>query len=107
MVPVASATMRVRKWVRVSGQVQNVWFRDSTCREAERLGLSGWVRNLTDGTVELEAEGRPGAVDALVAWAHDGPPRALVAKVSVETVPTSGGSGFEIRSDSRGRDHRG
>jgi acylphosphatase len=95
--------MRVRKRVRVSGHVQNVWFRDATRSEAERLGLSGWVRNLTDGRVEIEAEGPFDAVETLAVWAHAGPPRASVREVEVETIPTSGGSGFEIRLDSRGQ----
>jgi acylphosphatase len=82
----------------VSGLVQGVWYRQSCRREAERLGVSGWVRNRSDGRVELEAEGTRGAVDALLAWAHYGPPRALVESVDVEPVALEPGDvGFMAR----------
>ncbi|HKH24441.1 MAG TPA: acylphosphatase [Acidimicrobiales bacterium] len=82
----------------VSGLVQGVWYRQSCRREAERLGVSGWVRNRPDGRVELEAEGTRGAVDALLAWAHDGPPQAVVESVDVEPVAQGPGEvGFMAR----------
>jgi acylphosphatase len=82
----------------VSGLVQGVWYRQSCRREAERLGVSGWVRNRPDGRVELEAEGTRSAVDALLTWAHDGPPRALVESVDVEPVAQGLGEvGFTAR----------
>ena len=82
----------------VSGLVQGVWYRQSCRREAERLGVSGWVRNRPDGRVELEAEGTRSAVDALLAWAHDGPPRAVVESVDVELVARGPGDvGFMAR----------
>lgn len=82
----------------VSGLVQGVWYRQSCRREAERLGVSGWVRNRPDGRVELEAEGPRSAVDALLAWAHDGPPRALVESVEAERVALEPGDvGFAAR----------
>lgn len=93
--------MRVRKRVLVRGHVQNVWFRDSTRREADRNGLSGWVRNRADGTVEIEVEGPTNAVEALVAWAHTGPPRAEVSELSVDSLPVMGTSGFAIRPSPR------
>jgi acylphosphatase len=81
----------------VSGRVQGVFFRD-TCRlEAARRGVAGWVRNRADGTVEAVFEGRPEAVDALVAWARTGPARAAVAGVDVHPEPVEGATGFEIR----------
>jgi acylphosphatase len=82
----------------VSGLVQGVWYRQSCRREAERLGVSGWVRNRRDGRVELEAEGTRSAVDALLAWARDGPPRAVVESVDVEPVARGPGDvGFMAR----------
>ena len=82
----------------VSGLVQGVWYRQSCRREAERLGVTGWVRNRPDGRVELEAEGTRSAVDALLAWAHDGPPHALVESVDVEPVALEPGDvGFMAR----------
>lgn len=79
------ALVRVRAVV--AGRVQGVWFRESCRSEAERLGVSGWVHNLRDGRVEIEAQGRRPAVDALVAWAHEGPRLAIVESVTVETLP--------------------
>lgn len=80
----------VRARVLVSGRVQGVWYRESCRQEAERLGLAGWVRNRSDGRVEIEAEGPRQAVDALVAWAREGPPRAVVVTLVVEPLPVAG-----------------
>jgi acylphosphatase len=86
-----------RARVIVSGRVQGVSFRWHTQARAEELGLSGWVRNLADGTVELEAEGPDDAVDALVAWCRRGPPAARVGDLQVEELaPTGGVGGFHI-----------
>lgn len=72
---------RVR--VLVSGKVQGVFFRQSTQEQAERLGVEGWVRNLTDGRVEGLFQGPAEAVDDLVAWCRRGPARARVEDVEV------------------------
>jgi len=78
------------------GRVQGVWYRDSMRREAESLGVSGWVRNRSDGTVEAMVQGEVGAVDALVRWAQRGPQLAQVERVEVE--PGSGSyADFEVR----------
>ena len=80
----------------VRGRVQGVFFRD-TCRcEAERLGVTGYVRNERDGTVSAEFEGAPAAVDAMVEWARQGPPHARVESVDVESVAPQGTSAFRI-----------
>ena len=71
----------------VHGRVQGVWFRDHTLKEARRLGLVGWVRNLTDGTVEVVAQGEPHQVDALLAWLHEGSPLAEVEQVDWREEP--------------------
>ncbi|MBY6188413.1 acylphosphatase [Marinobacter hydrocarbonoclasticus] len=68
---------------RVTGDVQGVWFRASTRQEAKRLGVTGYVRNLSDGSVEILAQGGDYAVDALVDWAHHGPEQAAVEDVLV------------------------
>jgi len=81
----------------VTGRVQGVWYRDSCRGEAERLGLTGWVRNRADGAVEIEVEGDRAAVETLQAWAHQGPPRAKVAEVDVSDVEPVGDDGFELR----------
>lgn len=81
----------------VSGQVQGVFFRDSTRREAARLGVAGWVRNCPDGTVQAHVEGAPEAVAALVRWCRAGPRHARVDDVRVSDTEPAGCSRFEIR----------
>jgi len=61
--------------------VQGIGFRDALRSEALRLGVTGWVRNLTDGSVEALAQGDPAAVAALLEWARRGPPAARVERV--------------------------
>jgi acylphosphatase len=72
----------------IRGVVQGVGFREAMRDEAGRLGVTGWVRNRRDGSVEAMVDGSPGAVEAIVAWAHRGPPAALVT--AVEAVPADG-----------------
>jgi len=87
-----------RRWL-VSGRVQGVFFRKSTCDEARRIGgLRGHVRNLPDGRVEVAAEGPEPALAALEAFLRRGPPGARVEGVE-ETSPPADlpESGFEIR----------
>jgi acylphosphatase len=86
-----------RKRVVVSGQVQGVFFRDTTRRRADAAGVAGWVRNTPDGAVEAVFEGEPDAVDQLVEFARRGPSRAEVANVEVEEEEPEGLSGFEVR----------
>ncbi|MFP7753570.1 acylphosphatase [Thermodesulfobacteriota bacterium B35] len=82
----------------VHGRVQGVFFRDYTQRQAEMLGLDGWVRNLPDGTVEVVFEGEADRVDAMCAWLEQGSPLSRVSRVLCEEEPASGReSGFAIR----------
>jgi acylphosphatase len=74
----------------VTGKVQGVFFRQSTLQQAQRLSLSGWVRNLPDGSVELEAEGESLALEALVRWAKVGPPGARVDGVQERSLAPTG-----------------
>ena len=91
-----SALARVRLHIR--GRVQGVWYRGATEREAQRLGVHGWVRNLPDGSVEALFEGSPDAVGALVAWCRVGPSGARVTTVEETPEPASGDLGrFRIR----------
>jgi len=65
----------------ISGKVQRVYFRQSTLNEAEKLGITGWVRNLPDGRVEAIAYGRISTLEQFEAWLHVGPKLAQVEKV--------------------------
>jgi acylphosphatase len=67
----------------VRGRVQGVYFRAASQREARRLGISGWVRNRSDGSVEICAEGDEDAIKELSNWAHRGPSAARVDTVDV------------------------
>ena len=69
--------------LRVHGRVQGVFFRASAQREAKRLGLTGFVRNRTDTSVELVAEGEETGIKDLIAWAQGGPSAARVDKVDI------------------------
>ena len=68
----------------ISGRVQGVFFRMETLRAAERLGVNGWVRNLSDGTVEAVFEGETDKVDAVIAWCKKGPPMASVTDIQID-----------------------
>lgn len=87
----------VRSHVLVTGRVQNVTFRDSARQQAEAHGVVGWVRNLTDGSVEAELEGPRAAVDDVVAWMHRGPLLAGVDTVEVTPVAPKGDASFRVR----------
>jgi len=78
-----SADKTLTRHLVISGRVQGVWFRDSMCIEAQRLGVTGWVRNRRDGTVEAMVQGEKPSIDAIIDWAHQGPPDARVADVAV------------------------
>ncbi len=80
--PHAGKVLQVRTIrLRIRGRVQGVGFRDAMSCEAERLGVTGWVRNCADGDVEAVAQGGAAALDALLAWARCGPPAARVERV--------------------------
>jgi len=84
--------------VRVEGRVQGVWFRATTQEEAQRLGVSGWVRNTKDGDVEIFMQGEEPDVDQLLQWCHHGPPGARVLNVHIETAQIDAAlKGFDIR----------
>ncbi|MBD0337139.1 MAG: acylphosphatase [Cyanobacteria bacterium Co-bin13] len=74
----------------IHGTVQGVGFRYYTQQEAIRLGVTGYVRNLPDSTVEMVAEGTDAQIQALLAWAHQGPAAARVTRVVVAEQPASG-----------------
>lgn len=81
----------------VSGDVQGVGFRVATRAEAQRAGLSGFVRNAEDGSVEVEFEGSDAAVAALLDWLRHGPPGSRVDSVETRQLAVTGQAGFGIR----------
>ena len=83
--------------VLVSGRVQGVGFRWLVQREAERVGVAGWVRNLSDGRVEARFEGDDDAVDAVVSLCRRGPDTARVKSVEVTDVEPERAAGFRVR----------
>jgi acylphosphatase len=81
----------------VSGQVQGVFFRATTEAAARRLGLTGWVRNLRDGRVELVACGDEARLKELEQWLWQGPPRARVEQVVSNDIEQQSFRDFEVR----------
>jgi len=82
----------------VHGHVQGVWFRESTRQEATRLGVTGWVRNLPEGAVEIVAVGEDDRLARLITWAHRGPQAARVDRVElVWQSPPGMFATFEVR----------
>jgi acylphosphatase len=89
--------MAVRRKIVARGRVQGVFFRDSTRRQAQTLGVAGYARNREDGAVEIVAEGDGDAVGRLVDYVRRGPGRAEVSDVDVSEEEPEGLSGFETR----------
>jgi len=83
--------------IRVAGQVQGVFFRAWAAERARELGVNGWVRNASDGSVEGHLEGDKSAVQQLVDQLHQGPPSARVTTVDVEVAEPKGSDRFEVR----------
>jgi acylphosphatase len=87
-----------RAHVRISGQVQGVFFRDSTRQKAEELGLAGWVKNTPEGQVEALFEGPSERIREMVSWCEEGPRHASVENVDTDFEGASGDlEGFEVR----------
>ncbi|MYM72975.1 acylphosphatase [Duganella sp. FT109W] len=77
------------KHLLITGLVQGVGYRASFARQAVDLGLRGWVRNLSDGSVEAEIAGDDAAIETIINWSHQGPPAARVDNVTVEDTATT------------------
>jgi acylphosphatase len=89
---------KARARLRIRGRVQGVYYRASMVREAQNRGLTGWVRNGDDGSVEAVAEGTRADVESLIAWSHRGPAGARVDKIEVHwEVPEHSFFGFVVR----------
>lgn len=83
--------------IRIKGKVQGVWYRASAHRKAVSLGLSGFVRNMPDGSVYAEAEGPPESLQAFINWCWKGPELARVEGVDVQEGNVQGFEQFDIR----------
>ena len=81
----------------VKGQVQGVWFRQSTVNEAKKLNITGYTKNLSNGDVEVIACGTEDDLDALKSWLWKGPPAAEVTELLVESINTESFSDFSIQ----------
>lgn len=87
--------------LRIRGKVQGVFFRESSRQEASRLGLTGWVRNRDDGSVEAVAEGEPAALEEFIRWCHRGPQAARVTDVErSDGEPTGEFHSFSVERSS-------
>lgn len=88
----------VRVRIRAEGRVQGVFFRSTVQDEAERRGVSGWVRNRDDGAVDGEFQGPRDAVDDLVDVCREGSAQARVTDLEVEEIdPVDAPGGFQVR----------
>ena len=88
---------RPARHVRITGRVQGVFFRAWAQQQARELGVSGWIRNADDRSVEAHVEGDEAAVKALIQRLWQGPPAADVENVEVEDTAPEGLGGFEVR----------
>lgn len=87
---------RVR--LKIAGRVQGVYYRASTLQQAHNLGLTGWVMNCPDGSVEAVAEGAKPRLEELIAWCQRGPSGARVSHVEIRWEPAENNfSGFSVR----------
>lgn len=94
---VTSRESVVRRRAVVTGAVQGVGFRWSAREEAHRLGVAGWARNRSDGSVEVEVEGEPTSVERMIEWLRTGPPGSHVDAVEVSDARPDGDDAFRIR----------
>lgn len=82
--------------LKVYGKVQGVWYRKSAQEKAIALGIFGFVKNMKDGSVYIEAEGPDELLQTFVEWCRNGPQYAVVADVEVEEATIKSFKGFDI-----------
>ncbi len=87
----------IARKVRLFGRVQGVFFRQWTVNQARALGVSGWVRNAADGSVEAHVEGEEDAVAKMIEGMRRGPAQAEVDDLTVETIEPEELNGFSVR----------
>jgi acylphosphatase len=95
--PLLSESPRKVVCARIEGRVQGVWYRGWTVEQASRRGLSGWVRNRHDGSVEAVFAGPAAAVDDMLDACRQGPPAAVVRAIRVEAAGDPGDGPFVQR----------
>ncbi|WP_369962603.1 acylphosphatase [Leifsonia sp. EB34] len=93
----SSEETTIRRRAVVTGMVQGVGFRWSAREEARRLGVAGWARNRSDGSVEVEVEGAAADVERMIDWLRAGPPGSAVDDVRVSDAAPDGDDAFRIR----------
>jgi len=76
--------MKTRAHIKVTGRVQGVYFRSTAREVAMEMGITGWVRNVPDGSVEIVAEGEKEKIEKFIKWCWKGPPLAIVENVEVK-----------------------
>ena len=86
----------IAKVIRVYGRVQGVFFRASTKEKAETLGIKGWVRNESNGTVLIHATGDKQSMDKFIKWCHQGPLMSHVEKVEMENLENGSFPDFQV-----------
>jgi acylphosphatase len=90
--------MKSRVHVVISGRVQGVWFRASTRDKAQQLGLTGWVKNTSEGNVEAVFEGEEKLINEMLDWCHHGPPLSEVKNVEIKKQhPSNDFDDFSIK----------
>ena len=88
----------ITQHIRVEGRVQGVFFRDYTCRQALTLNLTGWVRNVPDGSVEVLLSGKEEAISAMVKWLHQGSPHSRVDRLHIREAEAENAlTTFDVR----------
>ena len=87
----------IARHVRIYGRVQGVFFRAWTREQADKLGVTGWVRNCPDGRVEAHVEGQSASVEQMITLLRHGPPSAVVEDVRLWDVETCDFEDFEVR----------
>ena len=90
--------MIIRKYINVTGIVQGVFYRQSTVTEAVKRNLTGWVKNMDDGSVTAEIQGEEDAVNELIEWCKTGPKHATVDRITEKKITVITEEGFNIRS---------
>ena len=83
--------------ITITGKVQGVFYRASAKEKAQEIGIKGFVKNQPDGSVYLEAEGEPSALEQLLEWCHEGPAKAIVEKVTKEEAPLKHFKHFRVK----------